>query len=461
MLLNLLPFDLPGFQISRTYYNEVELVIFARAITPQAECPHCTEISQRVHSYYQRHIKDLPVSQRRVRLELEVRRFRCLNPACPVQTFAERLSELLPAYAQRTTRFSSAITELGIALSAQAAAKVANKLKMPTSQDTILRTIEAVKLAKPATPRILGVDDFAFRKGQTYGTLLIDIEKHRPIDLLPDRTAPTLMKWLKERSEIEIVCRDRSHEYKQAISQALPHATQIADRWHILKNLRQSLYRVVNRHYPLLLKKAKVSSAFAPQFNLDPTSSKLKLRQHRSHTEQAASQASLARRQARYSQVKEAAQAGYGQRQIARELGLNRETVRQYLTADAPPQPSSRSSRQSSILAPYYSYLEQRWRAGFHKAVPLWREIQLKGYSGSRHPVQHWVQLRREMPQASTLITHNFSRPCKSLRIELENGKAGQKWQPRTPAMAAGLSDHIWDVKELLTLVVVPTRQFI
>jgi transposase len=407
--LELLPFELPGFQISRTFYNEVELVIFARAITPQAECPGCSQLSQRVHSYYQRHLKDLPVSQWQVRLELEVRRFRCLNPACPAQTFAERLTYLLPVYAQRTTRFSSAITELGIALSAQAAARVANKLKMPTSQDTILRTIKSVKLGSRATPRVLGVDDFAFRKGKTYGTLLVDLEKHRPVDLLPDRTAPTLISWLKEHKAIQIVSRDRSTEYTRAITQALPLATQVADRWHVLKNLRQSLYRVVNRHYSTLLKKSKTTSGWATHFNLDPTSPKLKLRQKRSVNEQAASQASLARRQARYQQVKEAAQAGTSQRQITRELGINRETVRQYLASESGPQRASRTNRKPSTLAPYYPQLEQRWQAGCDNAVQLWREVRLEGYKGSRMQVQRWVELRRQMPEGNAVVQEDES----------------------------------------------------
>jgi transposase len=228
-------------QVTRAGSKRVEFAI--RATRPQAACPTCLTPSNTLHSYYRRHPADLPSLGQAVCLSLSVRRFCCRNPDCPRQTFAEPLPGLLNRRARRTQRLASAQAQVGIALGGEAAARLLQRLAMPTSADTVLRLVRALPLPEAEPPRILGVDDWALKKGQTYGTILVDLEARRVIDLLPERTAPALASWLEAHPSIEAVVRDRSSEYGRGATLGAPEAVQVADRWHLLYNLRQMLGR--------------------------------------------------------------------------------------------------------------------------------------------------------------------------------------------------------------------------
>ncbi len=178
-----LPFSLPGFELQQVSCGEATLTITARAISPEAVCPSCQRISHRVHSYYSRSPADLPVSGQRVQLVLHVRRFRCQNRQCQRHTFAERLPDL-PVSARQTARLATILESIAVVLSGQAGSRLTAQLAMPVSPDTLLRRAKKAASSSHPTPRILGVDDFAFRRGRTYGTLLLNLESHQPVDLL-------------------------------------------------------------------------------------------------------------------------------------------------------------------------------------------------------------------------------------------------------------------------------------
>jgi len=234
---------------------------------------------------------------------------------------------------------------------------------------------------------VLGVDDCALRRGRTYGTILVNLETHRPIDLLAERTAEAFSQWLREHPGVQIISRDRSTEYARGASEGAPLAQQVADRWHILKNLREAVERALKRlHAGLIEKQAAQSDHLTPRH-----------KRRRSQTEIASSRVARLRRQARYAEAVGLYQQGVSILEIAEQLRMSRTTVRSFVYAGAFPERAT-TLLTKSLFAPYLPYLERRLEQGCRKASQLWREIREQGYTGGYKQVNRWLQPRREKP---------------------------------------------------------------
>jgi len=387
-----LAFLVSGFLITNMQVDETHLTLTATATTSTANCPGCGSASTRVHSHYTRTPRDLPLIGYAVRLILHVRRFRCLNPACPTVTFAERLTGLLAPKAQRTMRLTSALHDLGLAMGAQAGSRQSQRSSMPASPATILRLVHRTPAVMRPTPRVLGIDDFALCRGRVYGTILVDDETHRPVDLLPERTAETVALWLEQHPGVEIITRDRSTEYARGATDGAPDAIQVADRWHVLGNLREALERMLDRLRPQLQSSAMTA---AP----DPPATAISIYERdtrRGTKDQVRQQASRQRRYARYAQVKQLQAKGRAIIAIARQLHISRQTVRKYMANDTFPE-VARAARQKSMLDPYVAYLQERWDAGQHDNRQLLQELRERGYRGSVRPIVQWTMRRRPL----------------------------------------------------------------
>lgn len=214
-----------------------EITLVGRTTSKTAPCPVCATGSSRVQSRYRRKLRDLPTSGHPVLLILQVRRFICMKSTCPQKIFVERLPELCQPHAQRTLRLQEALSQLGLLMGGQAGAQLGGELGICGSRDTILRLVRRHPLPNGPVPRIIGLDDWSWKRRLRYGTLICDLERSVPIDVLPDRSVETVAGWLAAHPTVELVSRDGSSEYASAIKKGAPQARQVSDRWHVTKNL--------------------------------------------------------------------------------------------------------------------------------------------------------------------------------------------------------------------------------
>ncbi len=387
----------PGLRLENISIDAESVSLSVASTRSSAACPICGNTSSRLHTHYPRTVSDLPWGGRSVRLSLRVRRFRCANTECRRKIFAERLPSVVEPYARRTARLREILLLVGFALGGEAGARLAERLGMKASPSTLLRRLHSAALPSFPPPEVIGVDDFALLKGRRYGTIVVDLERHRPIELLEDRSAEVLAAWLGQYPQLRIIGRDRSTEYERGIEQGAPQAVEVLDRWHLLKNLRQNTERILEGN------SAALSGITLPARS--GSREKDALMEHtpapRSSKEQAASAVSREKLLARYRKVKKLHSQGMSMLAICRALGMSRGAVRRYVYADSFPE-RRRHPPQESMLDPFKPYLAKRWEEGCHVAMQLWREIREQGYPGAPGRVLQWSRQRRREPAPTT-----------------------------------------------------------
>lgn len=357
-------------------------------------CPICDQVSRCRHSHYERRLQDLPWQGFAVELRLKVRRFRCRNPACTRKIFTEPLPAVAQPRARRTVRVREILRLVGYNAGGLPGSRILQRLALPVSDDTVLRTVKCPDKS-PADGRIrsLAIDDWAWRKGQRYGTIFVDLDKHRVVDLIPDRSTESVQAWLERHPGIEVVSRDRCGIYAEAAQQGASAALQVADRFHLLMNLSAAIERALEERSSELCLAAEQEPAVAiatPSDTLNnPTLAEQRKQQRRD------------RRLKRYERVVELHRSGYTQSAISAEMGIQRKTVRRWLRAGQFPERKEPTGRKSQVRE-FHEYLQRRWKEGCRNATRLFQELRTQGYRGGRQMVSHYVSRWRIKPSAQS-----------------------------------------------------------
>ena len=407
----MIPLNLPIRVLCvRRWTDDIEIVAMTTALA--ARCPTCHEVSRRIHSHYRRKLGHLPIGNQRVSLVLHTRRFFCDRPGCTCGIFTERVAGLMEPYSRRTVFVDELLEMMACLVGGRTGAKAAQHLRLGNwSRDTLLRLVRHRPAETPSTPRVLGVDDWAKRKGQTYGTILCDMETHRVVDLLADRESQTLADWLSTHTGVEVICRDRAGAYAEGARLGAPQAQQVADRFHLLMNLRDAVERYLEKYRAqLTVQVAKATRPSSPRLSKGNPGESVPLTsfnrsyevaeplvqsQIRQHQE-----AKRNLRRTRYQQAHDLRDQGLSLRSICTIMKATRRTLKRYLDAEHFPE----HARRGAKLKPFNDYLRQRWEAGVRNAHQLHIEIQARGYAGSYLEVTRWVQPWRaeELPAIQT-----------------------------------------------------------
>ena len=361
------------------------LVLIVEPTRLAVPCPRCGELSRRQHSRYERHPLDLPWRGKTVRMRIRSRRWFCDVSTCPRRIFAEGFDGALARYARRTSGTTDLLTTFALQAGGEGGARLARKVGVPISPDTLLRILHSITDADHERgPRVLGVDDCALRrKHRRYGTLLVDLETHRPIDLLDDRTADVFADWLRCHPGVEIIVRDRAGAYAEGGRRGAPTAIQVADRFHLSANAGAALDEVLRsrrRHTEYVVvaepdrRGPEGPTPTAPEPPPSLAQQELTIRR--------------TRRSARWDEVRLLRASGYSIQRIAREMSMHRRTVRRYLAApqvprNQPPEGPRPRGLRSPMLQPFVSYLQGRWQAGCTNVAQLKRGLDAQGYRGS------------------------------------------------------------------------------
>src|SRR5215510_5081281 len=372
-----------------------QITLRVQATQTNAPCPLCATPARRIHSDYGRTLADLPWAQYRVCLQLRVRKWFCRNRACHRRIFTERLPTVAAPWARRTLRLAQGLIALGVALGGTAGVRLGHAWDLAVSRNTLLRGLRQQPLPSLPTPRVLGVDDFALRKRYTYGTILVDLERRQPVALLPDRTAETVAQWLRTHPGVEVIARDRSTAYADGAWQGAPAAIQVADRFHLLQNLREALDQVFSTHSQAL-DAVNVLVHQQPVPLPDGTLAvPVPLHDIPLPAQQRAVQRQ-ARRQALHTQGWTLHRQGWTAPAIAQQVGLSLRTVQRDLRTTTFAGRRRRSDLGDSGLNPYKPYLLERWNAGCYTAMRLFRDLQQHGYPGSYGPVAAYARRLRQ-----------------------------------------------------------------
>jgi len=350
-------------------------VVAVRASARIARCPFCATTSGRVHSRYTRKISDLPMGGRHVCLSVSVRRFFCDLRTCSRSVFAERFENAAAPRARRTGRLEDLAHSLAIALGGRPAARLAQRLSVEISNDTLLRVVRRRKREEPPAPSIIGIDDWAWRRNFRYGTLICDLERRKTIALLPDREPATAEAWMARQPQITVVARDRGGGYAIATRRALPHAVQVADRWHLMENASQAFLGAVRKSMRQV--RAAIGAA-----TINPALL--------TYAEKLQYEGYLRREDANEVVLALAEQA-IAIKEIVRRTGHSRGLVRKILRG----QRSDVFRTRQSSLEPYLPWLDAQWAAGGRNGAAMWRGLRAQGFRGCLGVVSEWAARRK------------------------------------------------------------------
>jgi len=350
-------------------------VLEAGVRAPGAACRHCGRVSGRVHGSYVRQLRDAAVGGVQLVIALGVRRFCCGNGACPAVTFAEQVAGLTSPHGRFTPLLRGLLTQIGLALAGRAGVRLAAAAGVAVGRDTLLRLVKALPDPAAGPVPVLGVDDFAFRKGRHYGTVLIDMATHRPIEIFDGRDGADLATWLRRHREVAVICRDRSSGYGEGARTGAPQAIQVADRFHLWQNLGQAVEKTVNTRRAHLGEPAPAPAGQTPPAVAQSPAEKKIVTRMRDH----------------YDAVQHLHGQGLSKAAIGRKLGLHPATVRKFATAASIDDLIAKTEQRTHLVDPYTAHLHQRWREGERNATQLFREIQQLGYRSGELAVQRYL----------------------------------------------------------------------
>ncbi|MBO0795767.1 MAG: ISL3 family transposase, partial [Ktedonobacteraceae bacterium] len=368
--------------------HDQTVLVHLHAISSTALCPRCGTPGSRVHSRYQRTIADVAFGGRCLVLKLHVRKWICREASCSQRIFAERFPKLVQRYARMTDRLVEALQAVGVTTNGADAARIVSSFGTPTTAKTIIRRVLQLPLPSEGSVRKVGIDEWAWKKGQRFGTILVDLEKRRVAQLLSDRSVETSKAWLRTHPEIEMVSRDRGKLFREAATDGAPQAQQVVDRFHLQKNFAEALEKFF-RHKTRMLKAGARSLAGKARPAARTATPKIGEQERRARHRQ---------RVAIHKRVWKLYREGYHKEQIAQLIGISSSSVYRALEQEAAP-PPRRRSRSHSIIDPYLSYLSERWNQGCHRARQLYEEIMAQGYTGSRRTLE--MRLRAFRPQGA------------------------------------------------------------
>ncbi|MFE7529549.1 ISL3 family transposase [Kitasatospora sp. NPDC057542] len=369
--------------------DEQEVVFVLRAKAGGALCPGCGGLSARVHGRYRRSLSDTPLVGRRCRVFVTVRRFKCPQPSCDRATFVEQIPELTRPFARYTPPMTAALTAIALSCAGRAGARLAAALGMTAGRDTLIRLIRAqADPAVPAVIEVLGVDDFATRKGHRYGTILVDMATHRPIDVLADREAETFAAWLAEHPGIRVICRDRAGGYAEGARAGAPEAIQVADRFHLWQNLCQACEKVV------ITQRSQLAEP-EPQAT-EPVTGQPAFTQAPPVLAAPPEKTIVTRIRRDYAEIQRLLAEGHSRNAVSRITGLYIATVRKYADAGCVEDLLAKTLQRASKIDAFKEHLHRRWNEGEHNATTLTWEITELGYTGSEQTVQRYLRRYRD-----------------------------------------------------------------
>ena len=343
--------------------------VYATSSSEEGTCPYCGHKSKKVHSRYVRVIHDLSILGHRVIIYLGVRKFFCHNHKCDKATFAEQPGTEVFRYRRRTCRCEVAVARQGISTSSNSASRLLSLLGIPVSSSTVLRDLHRLCPSSYEDVREIGVDDWAWRKGVTYGSIVIDLKEGRPIDLLGDRETDSFREWMQCHGQVELVSRDRSTDYSSAIAALDKPVTEVADKFHLVKNIYDRFGKLIAEHYDdyrrAVRKIEEVEEAF-----------------HETAAGKTPKPQNTDSRDIMFKEVKELQSKGFKPTTISKKLGIARQTATKYCRMERLP------ARNSKLRNPYYrydKYVEQECAKG-KSMSSIFEEIKSQGFSGSLTP---------------------------------------------------------------------------